>query len=143
MYKQQIETILELDSETTFRGVYAMDTLPTRQMGAYVINLDNHDEPGSHWVAVYDDGHQVEYMDSYGLPPSDPRCLLFLGQKFKYNSYALQQPLSNACGFYCIYFLIHRSRGHTANDILDVLSHVDSDFVVKEFVYSRFKPVFS
>ena len=143
MYKQQIETILELDSETTFRGVYAMDTLPTRQMGAYVINLDNHDEPGSHWVAVYDDGNQVEYMDSYGLPPSDPRCLLFLGQKFKYNSYALQQPLSNACGFYCIYFLIRRSRGHTATDILDVLSHVDSDFVVKEFVYSRFKPVFS
>ena len=142
MYKRQITTILTLDGQTPFRGVYPMDRLPMRQPGAYIINMDNHDEPGSHWVAVYDDMKNVEYMDSYGLPPLDPRCLQFIGPNFLYNSLPLQKPLSNACGFYCVYFLLQRARGHSADMILNMLSHTDSDFVVKEFIYSRFKPVF-
>ena len=41
-----------------------------------------------------------------------------------------------------VYFLLQRARGHSADMILNMLSHTDSDFVVKEFIYSRFKPVF-
>ena len=142
MYKRQITAILTLDGQTPFRGVYAMDRLPQRKPGAYVINMDNHDEPGSHWVAVYDDERNVEYMDSYGLPPLDTRCLQFLGPNFSYNTLPLQKPLSNACGFYCVYFIMQRARGYSANMILNMLSQTDSDFVVKELIYSRFKPVF-
>lgn len=142
MYKRQIETVLTLDARTPFRGVYPMDRLPEqRKSGAYVINTDNHDQPGSHWVAVYDDG-KVEYMDSYGLPPTDPRCLKFLGQHFSYNTIGVQQLYSNACGFYCVYFLLQRARGHSADVIMSMLSRTDSDFIVKSFIYSRYKPVF-
>ncbi len=144
MFKRQIEAVLMLDAATKnlFRGVYAMSRLPPRQRGVYVINLDDHDEPGSHWVAVFDDGN-VEYMDSYGQPPLDPRCIVFLGADFNYNRFRLQQQYSNACGFYCIYFLIHRARGYSANDILDLLSRTDSGYVVKNFLYSRYKPIFN
>lgn len=145
MFKRQITAILTLDASTKdkFRGVCSMDRLPQRKPGAYVINMDDHDEPGSHWVAVYDDNGIVEYMDSYGLPPLDTRCLLFLGSDYHYNSRVLQQQFSNACGFYCVYFLIQRSRGHSANTILDMLARTDSGYVVKNFIYSRYKPIFN
>ena len=79
MFKRLIEQILKLDSHDKFRGVYPIDLLPKRQQGVYVINLDKHDEPGSHWVAVYDDGKIGEYFDSYGLPP---KYLEFLGPSY-------------------------------------------------------------
>ena len=146
MYSRQIEAVLKLDLATkhAFNGVYSMDKLPEScKSGAYVINLDDHDEPGSHWVAVWKEGPLAEYMDSYGQPPLDIRCINFLGSNCLYNTFSLQQQLSNGCGFYCVYFIIQRARGQPANVILDMLSRVDSGFVVKNFIYSRYKPIFN
>jgi len=144
MFKRQIETVLTLDNSTRrlFRGVYPMDRLPARRRGAYVINMDNHDEPGSHWVAVFDDGN-VEYMDSYGRPPLDARCIAFLGSDYDYNTLKLQRQYSQACGFYCVYYIIQRARGYSAEQILSMLDNADSDYVVKRFLYSRYRPVFT
>ena len=144
MHRRQIEAILSVNNMTkkTFRGVFPMDRLPaSRQPGGYVINLDDHDEPGSHWVAVYDDGQEVEYMDSYGTPPLDLLCLQFVGPNYAYNTIPLQQRFSNACGFYCVYFLLQRARGFSAEHILKVLKRSDSGYVVKNFLYSRFRPM--
>ena len=148
MYKNQLTSILQLDTvaKKIFRGVYAMDRLPTRSQtsAAYVINTDNHDEPGSHWIAVFCDKFgRVEYMDSYGLAPLDERCRNFLGSDFTYNILALQRPLSSACGFYCVYYILHRARGISADSILKLLFRTDSDYIVKKFLYSRYKPIFN
>lgn len=146
MYKRQIEAILELDSDAkhSFNGVFAMDELPAMcQEGSYVINLDDHDEPGSHWVVAWRSNDKVEYMDPFGLPPFDERCLAFLGSNLFYNSVKLQLLLSSACGFYCVYFIIKRASGLAANSIVDILSRIDSDFVVKDYIYSRYKPIFN
>ena len=83
-----------------------MDQLPTLQRGAYIINTDDHDEPGEHWLAVYVD-KDVEYFDSFGLFPLDSRLEHFLGDDYLYNAAPMQQIFSNACGFivcitYCI-----------------------------------------
>ena len=144
MYRKQIETILALDNATRNmnHGVYAMDRLPQRKPGAYVINADNHDESGSHWMAVFCTRDRIEFMDSYGRSPPDERLLQFLGSNYAYNTVPLQKPLSNACGFYCLYFLLHRARGHSATSIIELLRRSDSDYVVKEYVYSRYKPIF-
>jgi len=42
-----------------------------RKLGV-VFNLDPHDKPGSHWVALYADFNNggIYYFDSYGKPPS-------------------------------------------------------------------------
>lgn len=146
MYKRQIETILRLDSNSkhSFNGVFAMNKLPAVcSNGSYVINLDDHDEPGSHWVAVWCHDGTIEYMDPFGIPPIDKRCLEFLGSNMFYNSVKLQLLLSSACGFYCVYFIIKRARGLPANAIIEILSRTESDFVVKEYIYSRFKPIFN
>ena len=141
MYRRQIETVLKLEPATRkiFRGVYPIDRLPRRTPGAYVISLDKHDEPGSHWVAVVDDGKRVEYFDSYGLPPS---ITTFLGYKAVYSTVPLQPLYSNACGFYCIYYIIQRSLGNSMSEILYLLSRIDSHYVVKTLLYQKYAGVF-
>ena len=140
MDTHQIRAILEHDYMTkdVFRGVYAIDQLPSYQPGMYVINTDERDEPGEHWLAVYN----KEFFDSYGNPPMDNRIVKFLGPDYTYNAVPLQQELSNACGFYCVYYLLQRARGHCAEDIIELLKYSDSDFVVKHMIYDRYKPLF-
>ena len=69
--------------------------------------------PGEHWLAVYN----KEYSDSFGNPPQDKRMVKFLEANVTYNSVSLQQVLTNACGFYCVYYLIERARGYSVDDI--------------------------
>ena len=41
-------------NQTRFNGVYPRDNLPYRiKDGAYVINLDEYSDIGTHWVALY------------------------------------------------------------------------------------------
>lgn len=140
MNTQQIQAILQNDYMTKglFQGVFPMDELPSSCDGMYVINTDDHDEPGEHWVAVYN----KEYFDSFGVPPQDKRLIDFLGPNVIYNSVPLQQLLTNACGFYCVYYLLERARGERIEDIIHVLNHSDSDFVVKQLIFDRYKPLF-
>ena len=96
-----------------------MDRLPQRKPGAYIINGGNHDESGSHWMAVFCTRDRIEFIDSYGgRPPPDARLLQFLGSNYAYNTVIWLKPLPNACGFYCLYFLLHRARGHSATLII-------------------------
>ena len=75
MFKTQIEAILSLDyhSKSYFQGCFAIDRLPQKRKArssAYVINYDEHDKDGSHWIAVLSDqAGNVEFFDSSGQPP--------------------------------------------------------------------------
>ena len=93
-----------------------------------------HDEPVEHWLAVYFD-KDVEYLDSLGLFPLDSRLENYLSEDYVYNTAPMQQNFSNACGFYCIYYILHRARGHSMVDIIDTLKRSDGDFVVKDYLY--------
>ena len=140
MNTQQINAILCNDAMTKhmFQGVFSIDQLPLTCDGMVVVNTDEHDQPGEHWIAVYDN----EYFDSYGLPPEDERLWTFIGSNVVYDNVPLQQVLSNACGFYCVYFLLERARGHSFEDIVHMLRNSDSDFIVKNMVYDRYMPLF-
>jgi len=90
-----------------FDDVYSVDTLPTRQRGIVVCNLDPSDRVGTHWVAIYVDlsGMRAEYFDSFGHEPCktiktylDNCC-----EHWTYNSCQLQSIVSLLCGEYCIY----------------------------------------
>lgn len=151
MFKSQISTILRLDAQSRnyFRGVFAIDELSKqlKQPGAgaaYVVNYDERDKPGSHWVGVFrDDQGHVDFFDSVGLPPLDDRITRYvLGSNYSFNPNQYQQLSGNACGFYVVYFILQRSRHCTANDILEHIDRVNSDYVVKDYIYSRFKPIF-
>ena len=53
-------------NETRINGVYSRDNLPkTIKDGAYVINLDEYSDIGTHWIALYVNNETVIYFDSF------------------------------------------------------------------------------
>ena len=40
-------------NEPRFNGVYSRDNLSKIKDGAYIINLDEYSDSGTHWVALY------------------------------------------------------------------------------------------
>ena len=53
-------------NEPRFNGVYSRDNLPKIKDGAYIINLDEYSDIGTHWVALYVQNN-VTYFDSFGV----------------------------------------------------------------------------
>ena len=59
-----------------------------------------------------------------------------------YNSVGLQPIFTGSCGFYCVYFILHRAMGQAAEDIIQLLLRIDSHYYVKSYVLSRFSLAF-
>ena len=80
--------------------------------------------PGLHWVALFVTDNSIEYFDSYGRDP--PNALHRWGKKKQWitNPIPLQSPLISVCGQYCLYYLLHRTRGI---DMIDLLMDFDAD----------------
>ena len=49
-------------------GVYSRDNLLNKiKNGAYVLNLDQYSDIGTHWVALYVKNNNITYFDSFGV----------------------------------------------------------------------------
>ncbi|EGG14756.1 hypothetical protein DFA_11016 [Cavenderia fasciculata] len=77
LYDSEIERIMKPYHRKGFERVIASDQLnllePKDKM-SFIMNLDPHNKPGSHWVAVYIDADKdksVEHYDSFGQEPTD------------------------------------------------------------------------
>ena len=58
-------------NEPRFNGVYSWDNLPKIKDGAYVINLDEYSDIGTHWVALWvNNNNNVIYLDSFAVEHS-------------------------------------------------------------------------
>ena len=49
-------------NEPRFNGVYSRDNLTEIKDGAYVINLDEYSDIGTHWVALYVNNDDVRIL---------------------------------------------------------------------------------
>ena len=54
-------------NESRFSGVYSRDNLSKIKNGAYVINLDEYSDIGTHGVALYVKNNNVTYFDNFGV----------------------------------------------------------------------------
>lgn len=130
LYTDEIEKILQ---EKTHRiiPVIASDQVKTlaplvdknTKDFAFVMNLDNSKQPGSHWVAVYISrpDASVEYYDSLVHQPTrefmrDIKLLVEKMEdnvyyKFKVNMIKDQSDDSSNCGYFAINFLDKRLNG--------------------------------
>ena len=54
-------------NEPKFNGVYLRNNLPKIKDGAFVINLDECKSIGTLWIALYLNGDNVTYFDSFGI----------------------------------------------------------------------------
>ena len=91
-------------NEPRFNGVYSRDNLPKIKDGAYVINLDEYSDIGTHWVALYVDGaNDVTYFDSFGVEHIPKEIRTFIVNKtIKTNIFRIQAYDSIMCGYFCI-----------------------------------------
>ena len=47
--------------------------------GAYVINLDEYADVGTHWIALYVSNNKVIYFDSFGVEHVPKEIMHFIG----------------------------------------------------------------
>jgi hypothetical protein len=74
--------------------------------GNYIVNLENHNQNGSHWTALQMTAKNCLYMDSFGMPPPE-KLFEYLEKKYKkvnYNRMVIQDMDSSFCGYFCIAF---------------------------------------
>ena len=50
-----------------FNDVYSINNLPEINDGAYIINLDEYELIGTHWIAWYVNGNNIIYFYSFGI----------------------------------------------------------------------------
>jgi hypothetical protein len=91
-------------NEPRFGGVFANDEMKKPdQNKAYILNLENSSEGGSHWVALIG----TQYFDPYGVPPT--KAISRFAKEYSVLGY---QSLSQEdCGFFCIYFIDNWLKG--------------------------------
>ena len=67
-------------NESRFIGAYSRDNLPYKiKNGAYVINLDEYSDTGTHWIALYVNNKTVTYFDSFGIEHIPKEVKKFIG----------------------------------------------------------------
>lgn len=109
-----------------------------------VLNLDEHDKSGSHWVATYSDLElgQVYYFDSYGTSP-EKRVRAFMrrvardckniNQNIKVNAdhNKIRHQFKNSeCGVYSMNFIIRMLKGEGFKNITETIT---TDDQINEF----------
>ena len=54
-------------NEPKFNGVYSKNNLSKIKDEAYIINLDEYESIGTHWIALYINVKNVTYFESFGV----------------------------------------------------------------------------
>ena len=102
-------------NEPRFNGVYSRDNLPKIKDGAYIINLDEYSDIGTHWVALYIgraspkdlNNNNVTYFDSFGVEhiPKEIKAFIDRSLSITTNIFTVQSYDSIMCGYFCIGFI--------------------------------------
>ena len=55
-------------NESRFNGVFSRNNLPKKiEDGAYITNLDEYSNVGTHWIALFCKKNESIYFDSFGV----------------------------------------------------------------------------
>ena len=113
-------------NEPRFNGAFSRDNLgSTVKNGAYVINLDEYHDIGTHWVALYVNNKTITYFDSFGVEHIPREIMKFIARKKIINIYRIQAYDSIMCGYFCIGFINFMFNDKSLTDYTDLLSPND------------------
>ena len=123
-------------NEPIFNGVYSRNNLPkTIKKGAYVINLDQYENTGTHWIAFFVKPKYVVYFDSFCIEHIPKEIEHAIGNKeIKANIFRLQAYDSVMCGYFCIEFINYMFDGKSLTDFTSLFSPYDfkeNDQIIK------------
>ena len=110
-------------NEPRFNGVYSRDNLPKIKDGAYIINLDEYSDIGTHWVALYVQNNDVTDFDSFGVEHILKEIKTFIDKKnIKAKIFRIQAYDSIMCGYFCNGFIDFILAGKTLADFSNLFS---------------------
>ena len=107
-----------------------------KKKGAYVINLDEYENTGTHWIALFVKTNEVIYFDSFGIEHIPKELEHAIANKeIKANVFRLQVYDSIMCGYYCIEFINYMLKGKTLLDYTNLFS--PNDFKKNDQIINR------
>ena len=107
--------------------------------GAYVINLDEYVDVGTHRIALFCSRNEVAYFDSFGIEHIPKEIKNFIENKnIKANIFRVQANDSVMCGYFCIRFIDFMIAGKTLVDFTNMFSPYDFEKNV-DLILSCFK----
>ena len=114
-------------NEPRFNGVFSRDNLPnTIKNGAYVINLDEYYDIGTHWVALYVNNKIATYFDSFLVEHIPKEIMKFMvRKKIIANIYRIQGYDSIMCGYFCFGFINFTFNGKSLTSYTNLFSPND------------------
>ena len=127
-------------NEPRFKGTYSRDNLPNKiRDGAYVINLDEYSDIGTHWIALYVKNNDITYFDSFGVEHIPIEIKTFISNKnIKTNIFRIQAYDSIMCGYFCIGFINFMFEGKILTEYTNLFSQ--NDFIKNDnIILSYFK----
>ena len=135
-------------NEPRFNGVFSRDNLLNNirpkglgsavKNGAYVINVDEYHDIGTHWVALYLNNKIATYFDSFRFEHIPKEIMNFIShKKIITNIYRIQAYDSIMCGYFCIGFINFMFNGKSLTDYTNLFSPNDfnknDDIILKYF----------
>ena len=124
-------------NEPGFNGVFSRNNLPKKiEDVAYVINLDEYGDVGTHWIALFCNRNEIVYFDSFGvehIPEEikeviDRRSLNSSPSQNKSittNIFRVRANDSLMCGYFCIGFIDFMLAGKKLIDYTNLFSPHD------------------
>ena len=122
-------------NEPRFNGVYSRNNLPNKiKKGAYVINIDEYQNTGTHWTASFVKTNEAIYFDSFGIEHIPKEINKFINNdttkssaisRIKSNIFRIQAYGSIICGYFCIEFINYMLKGKTLLDYTNLFSPND------------------
>ena len=121
------------ENEPRFNGVFSRDNLPKKiKDGAYVINLDEYKDVGTHWIALFCQKDKIVYFDSFSVEHVPEEIKEFIKNKdIKANIFRVQANNSVMYGYFCTGFIDFMLAGKKLTDFTAFLSPYDFDKIDK------------
>ena len=111
-------------NEPRFNGVYSRDNLPDKvKDGAYVRNIDEYSDIGTHLIELYVNCKTVTYFDSFGVEHIPKEIKAFINNKnIITNIFRIQAYDSVMFGYFCIGFIDFMFKGNSLTDFTNLFS---------------------
>ena len=94
--------------------------------GAYVINLDEYSDIGTHWIALYVNIKTVTYFDSFGVEHILKEIKKVINNRnIMTNNFRIQAYDSIMCRYFCIRFIDFMLKGNNLTDFINLFSSND------------------
>ena len=127
----EIQNIIKVN--LNFNVVYSSNNLSKIKDGAYIINLDEYESIGTHWIALYVNAENVTYFDSFGVEHIPGEIAKFIRNKnIITNIYRTQTYDSIICRYFCIGFIDFMLRGKSLLEYTNPNEYKKNDKIILE-----------